>query len=305
MLMESFGLSPTTGGGQAAGIEVRAQGFLHLVKYCVDKKALSATNTSMSWDAIEQASFAREEALVLTASGVPTVSKAWNLKGRTTPAQDHLDQRARGQEGRQAVQSSHPIAMRYRPSRRTRTWLHVALASQPIPNSVIRSMTNRRSTTAGSRCRVVMWMGIGGAAVLKYELHANHPKIGQYNAVIFKGIRVRNRPAHRASGGGFRADELPTSSAKTCHQELERRYARGSGEAKKDSPCFARPESACPISRALLHDSGSASPCSSGRRWCWPCSLSRRSSSTWSLHSPTWAARWQWASSRSRISSEW
>src|SRR5437762_1335881 len=65
MLTDAFGLEPydkQTAKLQASKAALR--NFYTWVKYCVDKKVLSPNNTSMSWDAIEQASFAGEEALV-------------------------------------------------------------------------------------------------------------------------------------------------------------------------------------------------------------------------------------------------
>ena len=58
MLMESFGLVPyDKDAAKLQASKAALKDFFTWVKYCVDKKALSATNTSMSWDAIEQASF--------------------------------------------------------------------------------------------------------------------------------------------------------------------------------------------------------------------------------------------------------
>mgnify|MGYP003694473165 CR=1 FL=1 len=116
MLMESFGLVPYD--KEAAKLQASKaalKDFFTWVKYCVDKKALSATNTSMSWDAIEQASFAQRRGAGLLprrlARHRPDQSVEPERQGRL-PAQDHLDQRAGGQEGRQAVQSVAPDRLR-------------------------------------------------------------------------------------------------------------------------------------------------------------------------------------------------
>ena len=109
MLMESFGLVPyDKDSAKLQASKAALKDFFTWVKYCVDKKALSATNTSMSWDAIEQASFGERTGADLlpwrVARHQPDQSVEPEGQGRL-PAQDHLDQRAGGQEGRQADQS--------------------------------------------------------------------------------------------------------------------------------------------------------------------------------------------------------
>src|SRR2546430_1361390 len=65
MLIEAFGVVPYDApSGKLQASKAAYKDFYTWVKYCVDKKAFSSTNTAMSWDAIEQASFGKEEALV-------------------------------------------------------------------------------------------------------------------------------------------------------------------------------------------------------------------------------------------------
>src|SRR6266498_3335024 len=85
MLIEAFGVVPYDAqSGKLQASKVAYKDFYTWVKYCVDKKAISSTNTAMSWDAIEQASFGKEEALVFF-HGVWRVTdqmKAFKLKGK-------------------------------------------------------------------------------------------------------------------------------------------------------------------------------------------------------------------------------
>ena len=130
------------------------------MKYCVDKKALFANNTSMSWDAIEQAAFAGDEALAFF-HGVWRVTdqmKAFNLKGKD----DYFHKitwinAPAGKKGGKPSNLSHPIAYAVSAKSKNKELAAyiVALASQPISEHATcgHRPTTRRSTTASSRCR--------------------------------------------------------------------------------------------------------------------------------------------------------
>jgi inositol-phosphate transport system substrate-binding protein len=140
MMMEGFGLvSYDKEAAKLQASKVALKDFFTWVKYCTDKRAFSAANTAMSWDAIEQASFAGEEALVFF-HGVWRVtdqSKAWNLKGKddyqhkitwiNAPA---------GKKGGKPSNLSHPIAYAVSAKSKNKELAAylVALASQPYPN---------------------------------------------------------------------------------------------------------------------------------------------------------------------------
>jgi inositol-phosphate transport system substrate-binding protein len=82
MMMEGFGHVPydkTEAKLQAS--KVAMKDFFAWVKYCVDKKAFSSTNTSMSWDAIEQTRLPRKRRWCSSRRVArDRQSKAWNLK---------------------------------------------------------------------------------------------------------------------------------------------------------------------------------------------------------------------------------
>jgi Maltose-binding periplasmic proteins/domains len=157
MLMESFGLVPyDKDSAKLQASKAALKDFFTWVKYCVDKKALSATNTSMSWDAIEQASFGKEEALVFF-HGVWRVTdqtKAWNLKGKddyqhkitwiNAPA---------GKKGGKPTNLSHPIAYAVSAKSKNKELAAyiVALASQPIPNMRHSVTTNHTPINYGGQ----------------------------------------------------------------------------------------------------------------------------------------------------------
>ena len=220
MLMESFGLVPYD--KDAAKLQVSKaalKDFFTWVKYCVDKKALSATNTSMSWDAIEQASFGKEEALVFF-HGVWRVTdqtKAWNLKGKddyqhkitwiNAPA---------GKKGGIPTNLSHPIAYAVSAKSKNKELAAyiVALASQPIPNMHHSVTTNHTPINYGGQAMPEVvdkgWALVAATPMLKYaSFMPNHPKIGQYNGVIFKGIQgVETGRLTAQAAADFVVDEL-------------------------------------------------------------------------------------------------
>ncbi len=200
MLIEAFGIEPYD--KSAAKLQTSKAGlrsFFTWVKYCVDKKALSANNTAMSWDAIEQASFGGEEALVFF-HGVWRVTdqmKAWNLKGKddyfrkitwiNAPA---------GKKGGTPTNLSHPIAYAVSAKSKNKDLAAyiVALASQPVPNMHHAVTTNHTPINYGEQSMPEIvekgWALVAATPMLKYaSFMPNHPKIGQYNAILFKGIQ--------------------------------------------------------------------------------------------------------------------
>ena len=200
MLMESFGLVPyDKDAAKLQASKAALKDFFAWVKYCVDKKALSATNTSMSWDAIEQASFAKEEALVFF-HGVWRVTdqtKAWNLKGKDDYQRKITWINApAGKKGGKPTNLSHPIAYAVSAKSKNKDLAAylVALASQPIPNMRHSVTTNHTPINYGEQSMPEVvdkgWALVAATPMLKYaSFMPNHPKIGQYNAVVFKGIQ--------------------------------------------------------------------------------------------------------------------
>jgi inositol-phosphate transport system substrate-binding protein len=226
MLMESFGLVPyDKDAAKLQASKAALKDFFTWVKYCVDKKALSATNTAMSWDAIEQASFAGEQALVFF-HGVWRVTdqtKAWNLKGKDDYQRKITWINApAGKKGGKPSNLSHPIAYAVSAKSKNKELAAyiVALASQPIPNMRHSVTTNHTPINYGGQSMPEVvdkgWALVAATPMLKYaSFMPNHPKIGQYNAIIFKGIQgVETGRLTAQAAADFVVDELSNELGK-------------------------------------------------------------------------------------------
>jgi inositol-phosphate transport system substrate-binding protein len=200
MLMESFGLVPydkATAKLQASKTALRD--FYTWVKYCTDKKALVADNTSMSWDAIEHASFTGDDVFAFF-HGVWRVTdqmKGLNLKTR----EDYFHRftwinAPAGKKGGKPSNLSHPIAYAVSAKSKNRELAAyiVGLASQPYRNLQHAVSTNHTPIDYGEQSMPELvekgWALVAATPMLKYaSFMPNHPKIGQYNAIVFKGIQ--------------------------------------------------------------------------------------------------------------------
>ncbi len=226
MMMEGFGHVPyDKAEAKLQASKVAMKDFFTWVKYCVDKKAFSATNTSMSWDAIEQASFAKEEALVFF-HGVWRVtdqSKAWNLKGQADYQKKITWINApSGKKGGKPSNLSHPISYSVSAKSKNKDLAAylVALASQPIPNTRHVVTTNHTPINYGQQAMPEVlekgWALVAATPMLKFaSFMPNHPKIGQYNSIIFKGIQgVETGRLSADAAAAFVIDELTNELGK-------------------------------------------------------------------------------------------
>lgn len=226
MLTDVFGLVPYD--KQTAKLEASKsalKSFYTWVKYCVDKKAISPTNTAMSWDAIEQASFAGEEALAFF-HGVWRVTdqmKAWNLKGKD----DYFHKitwinAPAAKKGGKPANLSHPIvyAVSAKSKNKDLAAYIVGLASQPYRNLQHAVSTNHTPINYGEQCMPELvdkgWALAAATPMLKYaSFMPNHPKIGQYNSIIFKGIQgVETGRLNADKATDFVIDELQNELGK-------------------------------------------------------------------------------------------
>ena len=226
MMMEGFGLVPyDKAAAKLQASKAALKDFYTWVKYCVDKKALSPTNTAMSWDAIEQASFAGEQALVFF-HGVWRVSdqnKAFSLKGKDDYQRKITWINApAGKKGGKPSNLSHPIAYAVSAKSKNKDLAAylVALASQPIPNMRHAVSTNHTPINYGEQSMPEVveksWAMVAATPMLKYaSFMPNHPKIGQYNAIIFKGIQgVETGRLSAQAAADFVSDELANELGK-------------------------------------------------------------------------------------------
>lgn len=200
MLTDSFGLEPyDKASAKLQASKVALREFYTWVKYCVDKKALSATNTAMSWDAIEQAAMGGEESLAFF-HGVWRVTdqmKALKLNGKDDYFRKYTWINApAGKKGGKPSNLSHPIvyAVSAKSKNKELAAFIVALASQPYPNMRHSVTTNHTPINYGGQAMPEVvdkgWALVAATPMLKYaSFMPNHPKIGQYNSIIFKGIQ--------------------------------------------------------------------------------------------------------------------
>ena len=226
MMMEGFGNVPyDKAEAKLQASKAGLKDFFTWVKYCTDKKAFSATNTTMSWDAIEAAAFKDEQALVFF-HGVWRVtdqSKAWNLKGKEDYQRKITWINApAGKKGGKPSNLSHPIAYAVSAKSKNKDLAAylVALASQPLANTKHAVTTNHTPINYGQQSMPEVaekgWALVAATPMLKYaSFMPNHPKIGQYNSVIFKGIQgVETGRLTAQAAADFVADELANELGK-------------------------------------------------------------------------------------------
>jgi inositol-phosphate transport system substrate-binding protein len=226
MMMEGFGNVPyDKAEAKLQASKAGMKDFFTWVKYCVDKKAFSSTNTAMSWDNIEQAAFAKEEALVFF-HGVWRVtdqSKAWNLKGKDDYQKKITWINApAGKKGGKPSNLSHPIAYAVSAKSKNKelSAFLVGLASQPYVNTLHAVTTNHTPINYGQQAMPEViekgWALVAATPMLKYaSFMPNSPKIGQYNSIIFKGIQgVETGRLSADAAAAFVIDELTNELGK-------------------------------------------------------------------------------------------
>jgi inositol-phosphate transport system substrate-binding protein len=226
MLTEAFGdQSYDKPSGKLAASKTALRSFYTWVKYCIDKKALVPNNSSMSWDAIEQASFGGEEALAFF-HGVWRVTdqmKAFNLKGKDDYFHKFTWINApAGKKGGKPTNLSHPIAYAVSAKSKNKDLAAyiVALASQPYPNMRHAVTTNHTPINYGEQSMPEIvdkgWALVAATPMLKYaSFMPNHPKIGQYNSIVFKGIQgVETGRLNAQQAADFVIDEMQNELGK-------------------------------------------------------------------------------------------
>ncbi len=200
MLTSAFGIVPyDKASGKLQTSKAGLKKFFSWISYCVDKKAIPVDNTSMSWDAIEQASFAGQSDLAFF-HGVWRVTDQMKALNLTTKEEYFKKftwlQAPSGEKGGRPSNLSHPIAYAVSaksPHKDLAAYI-VALASQPIPNTRHAVSSNHTPINFGQQAMPDFldkgWALAAATPMLKYaSFMPNHPKIGQYNAIVFKGIQ--------------------------------------------------------------------------------------------------------------------
>lgn len=199
MAMASFGLKLFDDkSGKLQISKSKLKEFFKWLKYSVDKGALPKNMTSWTWDTVHQ-SFRGQQAFMKFHGiwNVPKQLKAMNLSGEKeyfrklgwlhSPA---------AKKGGKPANLSHPII--YIVSKKSKhkelAALLVALASQSIPNTKHAVSTGHTPINHGQAAMPDFvkdgWALRAGAKMLPYaEFMPAHAKIGQFNAILFKGIQ--------------------------------------------------------------------------------------------------------------------
>ena len=181
----------------------------------------------MSWDAIEQASFKQRRGAGLLprrlARDRPDESVEPQRQGRLLQHKITWINAPAGKKGGKPSNLSHPIvyAVSAKSKNKELAAYIVALASQPIPNMRHAVTTNHTPINYGEQAMPEVvekgWALVAATPMLKYATFMpNHPNIGQYNAILFKGIQgVETGRLTAQAAADFVVDELQTSSART------------------------------------------------------------------------------------------
>lgn len=199
MLMESFGFVPfDTKDAKLQVSKSKLTAFYKWLKYSVDKGALPENMTTWTWDTIHQALYDEETFMKLHGIwNVPKQLEVMQLNGK----EDYFKKLGwlhspAAEKGGKPANLSHPIV--YVVSAQSKhpdlAALLIALASQPIANTKHAISTGH---TPINHSQIAMpefiekgWALREAAKMLPYaKFMPSHAKIGQYSAIIYKGIQ--------------------------------------------------------------------------------------------------------------------
>ena len=219
MAMASFGFDPfDEESGKLQASESALAAFYGWLKYAVDQGALPENMTSWSWDSVH-AAFRGGESFMkfhgiwnvgpqLESFGVSTEEEYFRTLGWVhSPA---------AERGGRPANLSHPIVYVVNPSSEHADLaaLLVAIASQGYFNTPHAVTTNHTPINFGqaSMPRFVEegWALRAGTPMLEYATFMpNHTRIGEFNAIIYKGIQgVETGRLSPEEGAAFVVEEL-------------------------------------------------------------------------------------------------
>ncbi len=219
MAMASFGFDPfDEESGKLQASESALAAFYGWLKYAVDQGALPENMTSWSWDSVH-AAFRGGESFMkfhgiwnvndqLEAFGISTEDEYFHKLGWVhSPA---------AERGGRPANLSHPIVYVVNPSSEHADLaaLLVAIASQGYFNTPHAVTTNHTpinfSQAAMPRFVEEGWSLRAGTPMLEYATFMpNHTRIGEFNAVIYKGIQgVETGRLSPEEGAAFVVEEL-------------------------------------------------------------------------------------------------
>ncbi|GAB5378090.1 MAG: extracellular solute-binding protein [Acuticoccus sp.] len=199
MAMASFGIEQYN--ADEARLQMTASGlnnFYSWLKDCVEKGAIPADITTWSWDSVH-AGFRGEEALAKF-HGIWNVGHQLKAFGLSETDKDaYFDKitwinAPAGGKGGTPSNLSHPIVYVVgETDNKDLAAVLVMMASQHVPNTAHAVGTNHTPINYGQTAMPAFqekgWALIAGTPLLEHaEFMPNHPKIGQYNAIVFEGI---------------------------------------------------------------------------------------------------------------------
>ena len=199
MAMASFGIENYN--KAEAKLQITGEGltkFYGWLQYCVDNGSLPADMTTWSWDSTH-AAFRGGDAM-------GKFHGIWNVGAQMesfglTGADDYFNKigwinAPAGEKGGAPSNLSHPIVyvVGDTPNKELAALL-VGMASQHVPNTAHAVGTNHTPINYGQTAMPEFiekgWALVAGTPMLKYAgFMPNHPKIGQYNAIVYTGIQA-------------------------------------------------------------------------------------------------------------------
>jgi inositol-phosphate transport system substrate-binding protein len=219
MAMASFGIElsdPQSGKLQMS--KSKFANFAKWLKYSVDKGALPANMTTWSWDSVHQAFRGRESFMKFHGIwNVPKQLDTMNLDKDSYFKELGWIHSPPEEKGGRPANLSHPIiyVVSDKSQNKELASMLVALASQHVPNTKHAVSSGHTPINFGQAAMPEFvddgWALRVGTAMLPYsKFMPNHPMIGQYNAIVYKGIQ------------GVETDRLsPEEAAEFVVEELE------------------------------------------------------------------------------------
>jgi len=200
MLMKSFGIDQyDAAAGKLQMSESKLADFFEWLKYSVDQGVIPANMTAWAWDEVH-ASFRQDKTSFIKFHGI------WNvpaqLEARGLDQESYFDEigwthSPAAEQGGEPANLSHPIiyAVSAESEHPELAAYLVGLASQNHLNTAHAVTTGHTpinySQTAMPRFIDEGWALRAGAPLLEYaSFMPNHASIGQYNALLFKGIQA-------------------------------------------------------------------------------------------------------------------
>jgi inositol-phosphate transport system substrate-binding protein len=219
MLMKSFGIDQyDADAGKLQMSESKLAAFFEWLKYSVDQGVIPANMTAWSWDEVH-ASFRTEKSAFIKFHGIWNVPAQLEARGLTKDTYFNeigWTHSPAAEQGGEPANLSHPIiyVVSAKSEHPELAAYLIGLASQNVLNTEHAVTTGHTPINYGQAAmpRFIEdgWALRAGAPMLKYaSFMPNHASIGQYNAILFKGIEaVETGRLEPADAAAFVVEEL-------------------------------------------------------------------------------------------------